>query len=93
VVHRASRPSRPDKARRLGYRAKEGKQLTSLMGNRLRDLQGQSQKGWPQEVDQKGHGHGKALLPGCQPAQILTKPEVHRRRKSRSKARVRGLID
>merc|ERR1712137_1344527 len=24
VVHRASRPSRPDKARRLGYRAKQG---------------------------------------------------------------------
>jgi large subunit ribosomal protein L15e len=24
VVHRASRPSRPDKARQLGYRAKEG---------------------------------------------------------------------
>jgi large subunit ribosomal protein L15e len=24
VVHRASHPSRPDKARRLGYRAKDG---------------------------------------------------------------------
>merc|ERR1711879_485521 len=24
VVHRASRPSRPDKARRLGYKAKQG---------------------------------------------------------------------
>ena len=24
VIHRASRPSRPDKARRLGYRAKQG---------------------------------------------------------------------
>jgi large subunit ribosomal protein L15e len=24
VIHRASRPSRPDKARRLGYKAKQG---------------------------------------------------------------------
>ena len=24
VIHRASRPSRPDKARKLGYKAKEG---------------------------------------------------------------------
>ena len=25
VIHRATRPSRPDKARRLGYKAKQGK--------------------------------------------------------------------
>lgn len=24
IIHRASRPSRPDKARRLGYKAKQG---------------------------------------------------------------------
>ena len=24
MIHRASRPSRPDKARRLGYKAKQG---------------------------------------------------------------------
>lgn len=30
AVHRAPRPTRPDKARRLGYRAKQGKTCNKL---------------------------------------------------------------
>lgn len=31
-MHRAPRPSRPDKARRLGYKAKQGENLAKRMG-------------------------------------------------------------
>jgi ribosomal protein L15E len=32
VIHRASRPSRPDKARRLGYKAKQGYVIYRVKG-------------------------------------------------------------
>lgn len=51
VIHRATRPSRPDKARRLGYKAKQGKMIRDC---RLRNLQSQSQKRRQKIADQKG---------------------------------------
>ena len=32
VIHRATRPSRPDKARRLGFKAKQGIYFISFLG-------------------------------------------------------------
>lgn len=41
IIHRASRPSRPDKARRLGYKAKQGYVIYRIRvrrGNRKRPV-------------------------------------------------------
>jgi large subunit ribosomal protein L15e len=53
VIHRASRPSRPDKARRLGYKAKQGYVIY-----RVRVRRGGRKKPVP-----KGATYGMSLLP------------------------------
>merc|ERR1712093_787957 len=50
VLHRASRPSRPDKARRLGYKAKQGfvvYRIRVRRGNRKRPVPGGITSGKP----------------------------------------------
>src|SRR5690606_2600886 len=54
AVHRASRPSRPDKARRLGYKAKQGYVIY-----RVRVRRGGRKKPAP-----KGNTHGKPKYHG-----------------------------
>lgn len=54
VIHRASRPSRPDKARRLGYRAKQGYVIY-----RIRVRRGNRKKHVP-----KGATYGKPVRQG-----------------------------
>ena len=54
VVHRASRPSRPDKARRLGYKAKQG-----YVVYRIRVRRGNRKKPVP-----KGATYGKPVRQG-----------------------------
>ena len=60
VIHRASRPSRPDKARRLGYKAKQG-----FVIFRVRVRRGNRKRPVP-----KGAHLRQAYQPGCQPAQV-----------------------
>ncbi len=52
VIHRASRPSRPDKARRLGYKAKQGYVIY-----RVRVRRGNRKKHVP-----KGMSHATSLM-------------------------------
>ena len=54
VIHRASRPSRPDKARRLGYKAKQGYVIY-----RVRVRRGNRKKHVP-----KGATYGKPVRQG-----------------------------
>ena len=54
VIHRASRPSRPDKARRLGYKAKQG-----YVVYRIRVRRGNRKKPVP-----KGATYGKPVRQG-----------------------------
>jgi large subunit ribosomal protein L15e len=54
VIHRASRPSRPDKARRLGYKAKQG-----YVVYRIRVRRGNRKKQAP-----KGATYGKPVRQG-----------------------------
>ncbi len=54
IIHRASRPSRPDKARRLGYKAKQG-----YLIYRIRVRKGNRKKPVP-----KGATYGKPVRQG-----------------------------
>ena len=53
VIHRATRPSRPDKARRLGYKAKQGYVIY-----RIRVRRGGRKRPVP-----KGVTYGKPVIP------------------------------
>lgn len=87
AIHRASRPSRPDKARRLGYKAKQGYVIY-----RVRVRRGGRKRPVP-----KGATYGmfflllgllfadrlliinrQAYQHGCQPAQVPAFSQCHR---------------
>ena len=68
VVHRASRPSRPDKARRLGYKSKQGYVIYRVRvrrGNRKKHAPKGATYGKPvhQGVNKLSHSARCALLP------------------------------
>ena len=75
VVHRASRPSRPDKARRLGYKAKQGFVIYRIRvrrGGRKRQVR----KG---AVCGKPAGHGVNKLKPARNLQSVAEERVGRR--------------
>jgi large subunit ribosomal protein L15e len=75
VIHRASRPSRPDKARRLGYKAKQGCVIYRIRvrrGGRKRQVR----KG---AVNGKPAGHGVNKLKPTRNLQSVAEERVGRR--------------
>lgn len=67
VVHRASRPSRPDKARRLGYKAKQGYVIY-----RVRVRRGGRKKPVPKGATYgKPTSHGYVVMPLKDPKWVL----------------------
>ncbi|MRC56957.1 hypothetical protein GH877_30340, partial [Bacillus thuringiensis] len=60
AIHRAPRPTRPEKARRLGYRAKQG-----FVVYRVRVRRGGRKRPVP-----KGATYGKPTNQGRKPAQV-----------------------
>ena len=66
-VVRVTRPSRPDKARRLGYKAKQG---FCICRARVR--------AGPQEAREQGHPLRQARAPGCEEAEIRAQPAIGR---------------
>merc|ERR1711976_510323 len=74
TMHRVTRPSRPDKARRLGYKAKQGVVIWRVAVRR----------GSRKTNPPKGIIYGKPQT-GYQPNEIQKEFEIYRRRKSRKK--------
>ena len=75
VIHRASRPSRPDKARRMGYKAKQGYVIYRIRvrrGGRKRQVR----KG---QVMGKPAGHGVNQLKPTRNLQALAEERVGRK--------------
>ena len=82
VIHRASRPTRPDKARRLGYKAKQGYVIYRVRvrrGGRKRPVPKGATYGmsWERRSDKRGKRRQTLILssrqadqPGCEPAQV-----------------------
>src|SRR5438105_2412672 len=74
AIHRASRPTRPDKARRLGYKAKQGS-AGAVWGRvmlcvhervRVRHLPCSSSSWWSQTPEPEGNCSRQAREPRCE---------------------------
>ncbi|KAJ0558786.1 putative ribosomal protein L15e [Helianthus annuus] len=76
-IVRVTHPTRPDKARRMGYKSQTG----------LRDLSCTCEAWWKKEARSKGYCLRKTYKPGCDPAQISTQQEVCCRGTSRKEVR------
>lgn len=75
TIHRASRPSRPDKARRLGYKAKQGYVIYRVRVRRG----GRRRKVAKGQVCGKPAGHGVVQLKPTRSLQALAEERVGRK--------------
>jgi hypothetical protein len=86
VIHRASRPSRPDKARRLGYKAKQGYVIYRIRvrrGNRKKPVpKGELLNYTPFSCQFNSSSRcylRQACPPGCQPLEASARSQEYRR--------------
>src|SRR5271156_1659370 len=91
VIHRATKPSRPDKARRLGYKAKQGYVIYRIRvrrGGRKRPVPKGATYGTSRGFDLSSFAdhltlcHRQAYKPRCQSTQVSALPQSHGRRAS-----------